>query len=416
MNTKVIKYVFIVGIVICVLLAVKGEKEEKSTTAVTEDNLEVNNEGIGQIADEEAQKSDGEKEKDGTDTEEMPSQEETMPQESAETDPFARYETGTAEQEKLWSFTGTCEYGDYVKLKRYQNQFDNSNVKTKELLVTDILDGGEMIEACEYTTDYHGDYNPDTTPNYDAIYAITDLRENKDITILEGDKIKIYGTLYKSSDTYVHIDAKYIRNAAIDGNIQFERTTIPDAAYEAYVSNPEGLDLYDSAYLTKNVVNHLDFNAPVLICESENDDRASIYQYGHLIGFSPMGYIRYYNFIPASEVPEADVTESIDPSTIAGTYSYEFGENEDACGAELTITGDDINNLSIEGNCWYGESCGEFYAKIGLSCHDRVVEFKDDNGCILEVYQTKSGGIYVTQIGEAGGYGATFYGEYQRGE
>lgn len=103
-----------------------------------------------------------------------------MPQESAVTDPFVRYETGTAEQEKLWSFTGTCEYGDYVKLKRYQNQFDNSNVKTKELLVTDILDGGEMIQACEYTMDRQGD----PTPEYGAIYAITDQRENKDITIL----------------------------------------------------------------------------------------------------------------------------------------------------------------------------------------------------------------------------------------
>lgn len=39
MNTKVIRYVFIIGIVIWVLLAVKGEKEEKSTTAVTEESL-----------------------------------------------------------------------------------------------------------------------------------------------------------------------------------------------------------------------------------------------------------------------------------------------------------------------------------------------------------------------------------------
>lgn len=59
--------------------------------------------------------------------------------------------------------------------------------------------------------------------------------------------------------------------------------------------------------------------------------------------------------------------------------SYEFGENEDAGGAELTISGNSFSELSIQGSCWHGDSCGEFYAKIGLVCHDKVVKFKKDN-------------------------------------
>lgn len=30
-----------------------------------------------------------------------------------------------------------------------------------------------------------------------------------------------------------------------------------------------------------------------------------------------------------------------------------------------------------------------FTQKNGLVCHDKVIEFKDDNGCILEVYHSR---------------------------
>lgn len=107
-----------------------------------------------------------------------------------------------------------------------------------------------------------------------------------------------------------------------------------------------------------------------------------------------------------------DVKMTID--ALIGTYAWTWGENEDFCGAEITIYYDADNTLCIDGYSWSGVSISEISGSVTNIFEDGSIEYLDEWGAGIIIHPANNGGISVEEHGTLGEVGTSFSGEYQK--
>lgn len=122
-----------------------------------------------------------------------------------------------------------------------------------------------------------------------------------------------------------------------------------------------------------------------------------------------------WGYVDDMDMPAASLEE--------GTYSWNSGSNEDASGAEVTLTYDAGGMLHLSGECWNSVASAVIDASAVSINSDGSVQFTGDvllnefdeekkiESIALMVSSTKQGGIAVKQSGETGS--VAFTGTYQ---